>query len=199
MKSLGSYFSILNVSFTVVVCALAKANEGARVDPCRPGWSLDPSSCPCSCCHQGNQLNVEKSKSSFFGSLRRRIEPLVHYKSVVSLECNTGLKTEGSLCSFSIVWLVAWEEILLNIWFAKSQVREVMGGYGIEAVITKVERCLENGKLLEAAATLEKGLEGTKGEEIVAEWVRQARNRVVAEQALTMVQAHAIAVASALV
>jgi len=78
-------------------------------------------------------------------------------------------------------------------------VREVMGGYGIEAVITKVEKCLENGKLLEAAATLEKGLEGTKGEEIVAEWVRQARNRVVAEQALTMVQAHAIAVASALV
>lgn len=82
---------------------------------------------------------------------------------------------------------------------AAIKVREVMGGYGIEAVITKVEKCLENGKLLEAAATLEKGLEGTKGEEIVAEWVRQARNRVVAEQALTMVQAHAIAVASALV
>ncbi|CAK9883084.1 unnamed protein product [Sphagnum jensenii] len=82
---------------------------------------------------------------------------------------------------------------------AAIKVREVMGGYGIEAVITKVEKCLENGKLLEAAATLERGLEGTKGEEIVAEWVRQARNRVVAEQALTMVQAHAIAVASALV
>ncbi|CAK9237290.1 unnamed protein product [Sphagnum troendelagicum] len=82
---------------------------------------------------------------------------------------------------------------------AAIKVREVTGGYGIEAVITKVEKCLENGKLLEAAATLEKGLEGTKGEEIVAEWVRQARNRVVAEQALTMVQAHAIAVASALV
>jgi hypothetical protein len=106
LKSLGSYRSILNVSFTVVVCALAKANEGARIDTCRPGWSLDPSSCPCSCCHQGNQLNVEKSKSSIFGSLRRRIEPLVHYKFVVSLGCNTGLKTEGDL--FALFLLFGW-------------------------------------------------------------------------------------------
>jgi hypothetical protein len=106
LKSLGSYLSILNAFFTVVVCALAKANEGARVDPCRPGWTLDPSSCPCSCCHQGNQLIVEKSKSSFFGSLRRRIEPLVHYKSVVSLGCNTGLKTEGDL--FALFLLFGW-------------------------------------------------------------------------------------------
>jgi mitofilin len=63
-------------------------------------------------------------------------------------------------------------------------------------VITKVENCLADGNLLEAAATLEKGLYGTKGEELVIVWVRQACNRIVAEQAVTMVQARAIAVVS---
>lgn len=95
--------------------------------------------------------------------------------------------------------MLVCEGILLNVWFAKSQVCKEVRGCGIEVVITKVENCLADGNLLEAAATLEKGLEGTKGEELVTVWVRHACIRIVAEQAVTMVQGPAIAVVSALV
>jgi hypothetical protein len=54
--------------------------------------------------------------------------------------------------------MLVCEGILLNVWFAKSQVCKEVRGCGIEAVITKVENCLADGNLLEAAATLEKGL-----------------------------------------
>ncbi len=70
-------------------------------------------------------------------------------------------------------------------------------GQGLEALITKVERCLEQNKLLEAADLLEARLKGTEAEHVAAEWVHKARNCAVTEQALLMVQSHAIALACA--
>jgi mitofilin len=65
---------------------------------------------------------------------------------------------------------------------------------GIESVIKKVDNYLAEGKLAEAAATLEEGVKGSKAEEIVSDWVRRARNRAITEQALTLLQSYATCV-----
>lgn len=64
-------------------------------------------------------------------------------------------------------------------------------GDGIESVINKVESYLAEGKLAEAADVLEENVRGTQAAEIVADWVRQARNRAISEQALTLLQSYA--------
>ena len=65
---------------------------------------------------------------------------------------------------------------------------------GIESVIKKVDNYLAEGKLAEAAATLEEGVKGSKAEELVSDWVRRARNRAITEQALTLLQSYATCV-----
>lgn len=65
---------------------------------------------------------------------------------------------------------------------------------GVESVITKVDNYLAEGKIAEAAAALEEGVKGSKGEEIVSDWVRRARNRAITEQALTLLQSYATCV-----
>ncbi|XP_026429531.1 MICOS complex subunit mic60-like [Papaver somniferum] len=67
-------------------------------------------------------------------------------------------------------------------------------GDGIESVISRVERLLAEGKLAEAAESLEKGVSGSKAEEIVGDWVIQARNRAIAEQALSVLKSYATAI-----
>ncbi|KAI3981087.1 hypothetical protein MKX01_032227 [Papaver californicum] len=69
-----------------------------------------------------------------------------------------------------------------------------LSGDGIESVISRVERLLAEGKLAEAAESLEKGVRGSKAEEIVGDWVVQARNRAIAEQALSVLQSYATAI-----
>lgn len=70
--------------------------------------------------------------------------------------------------------------------------REVdQSGNGIESIINRVESSLAEGNLAEAADNLEEGVKGTKAEEIAHDWVRQARNRAIAEQALTLLQLYA--------
>ncbi|KAL4579776.1 hypothetical protein LXL04_015941 [Taraxacum kok-saghyz] len=64
-------------------------------------------------------------------------------------------------------------------------------GDGIESVINRVESLLADGKLLEAAETLENGLSGSQATEVVGEWIQQARNRAITEQALTLLQSYA--------
>ncbi|KAJ4812849.1 MICOS complex subunit MIC60 [Rhynchospora pubera] len=64
-------------------------------------------------------------------------------------------------------------------------------GEGIESLITRVENLLVNGKLAEAADALEIGLQGSQAEEAVAQWVRQARARAIAEQTLSLLQSYA--------
>lgn len=72
------------------------------------------------------------------------------------------------------------------------EVDEASGG--IESVIKKVENYLAEGKLAEAAGALEEGVKGSKAEEVVGDWVRRARNRAIAEQALTIIQSYATCV-----
>ncbi|KAL9393595.1 hypothetical protein Peur_012880 [Populus x canadensis] len=67
-------------------------------------------------------------------------------------------------------------------------------GDGIESIISRVEGFLAEGKLAEAADVLQKGVEGSQAEEIAGDWVRRARNRAIAEQALTVLQSHATCV-----
>lgn len=69
---------------------------------------------------------------------------------------------------------------------------------GIESVIAHAEQFLAEGKLIEAADALEKGAQGSKAESLAAEWARQARNRAVTEQALSLLRAYAIAIATTL-
>lgn len=67
-------------------------------------------------------------------------------------------------------------------------------GDGIESLINRVESLLADGKLLEAAETLESGLKGSQAAEVVGDWVQQARNRAITEQALTLLQSYATSV-----
>ncbi|KAG6546953.1 hypothetical protein Mapa_011569 [Marchantia paleacea] len=75
---------------------------------------------------------------------------------------------------------------------------ENVGDEGFEVVISKVERYLSEGKLIEAAVVLERAAVGTAAERLATEWARQARNRAIIEQGLQVVQAHVIAIASGL-
>ena len=75
------------------------------------------------------------------------------------------------------------------------QVKEAdQSGDGIESVINKVEFYLAEGKLAEAAEALEEGVKDTRASEIVNDWVRQARNRAITEQALTLLQSYATSI-----
>lgn len=67
-------------------------------------------------------------------------------------------------------------------------------GDGIESVISKVESFLAEGKLAEAADALEGGVSGSQAEEIVVDWARQARNRAIMEQALSLLQSYATSI-----
>ncbi|PPR92639.1 hypothetical protein GOBAR_AA28033 [Gossypium barbadense] len=72
------------------------------------------------------------------------------------------------------------------------KVKEVdQSGEGIESLISRVDKYLAEGKLAEAATALEQGVKGSQAEEIVNDWVKQARNRAITEQALTALQSYA--------
>lgn len=72
------------------------------------------------------------------------------------------------------------------------KVREAdQSGDGIESVINKVENYLAEGKLAEAADCLEESVRDTQAAEIVAVWVKQARNRAISEQAVVFLQSYA--------
>lgn len=47
---------------------------------------------------------------------------------------------------------------------------------------------------MEAADALEAGVRGSEAAEIIVDWVKQARNRAIAEQALTLLQSYATSV-----
>lgn len=64
-------------------------------------------------------------------------------------------------------------------------------GNSIESVISRVESYLREGKLAEAADTLEEGVRGSQAEQIVIDWVKLARNRAITEQGLAFLQSYA--------
>lgn len=74
------------------------------------------------------------------------------------------------------------------------KVREDQSGEGIESLISKVESFLVEGKIAEAADALEGGVRGSEAEAVVVEWARLARNRAVAEQALSLLQSYATSI-----
>ncbi|XP_061345281.1 MICOS complex subunit MIC60, mitochondrial [Gastrolobium bilobum] len=87
----------------------------------------------------------------------------------------------GGILAHSLAHVASW-----------LKVREAdQSGDGIESVINKVESYLAEGKLAEAADCLEDSVRGTQAAEIVAGWVRQARNRAISEQAVVLLQSYA--------
>ncbi|KAM7274971.1 hypothetical protein ACFE04_016837 [Oxalis oulophora] len=87
----------------------------------------------------------------------------------------------GGILTHSLAHLASWLKI--------KNVDE--SGDGIESVIGKVENYLAEGKLSEAANTLEEAVKGSRAEDIVREWVNRARNRAITEQALTVLESYA--------
>ncbi|KAK8490213.1 hypothetical protein V6N12_011361 [Hibiscus sabdariffa] len=87
----------------------------------------------------------------------------------------------GGILTHSLAHVASW-----------LKVKEVDGsGEGIESIINRVENYLAEGKLAEAAGTLEQGVKGSQAEEIISDWVKRARNRAITEQALTVLQSYA--------
>lgn len=74
------------------------------------------------------------------------------------------------------------------------KVKEDQSGQGIESLISKVESLLVEGEIAEAADALEGGVRGSEAEELVAGWVKQARNRAVVEQAHSLLQSYATSI-----
>ncbi|PIN05707.1 hypothetical protein CDL12_21736 [Handroanthus impetiginosus] len=75
------------------------------------------------------------------------------------------------------------------------KVKEVdQSGDGIESLINRVENLLAQGKLCEAADTLENGVQGSQAAEVIDDWVKRARNRAITEQALTILQSYATSI-----
>ncbi|KAK6922957.1 Mitochondrial inner membrane protein Mitofilin [Dillenia turbinata] len=72
------------------------------------------------------------------------------------------------------------------------KVKEVdYSGDGIESVINRVDKFLAEGKLAEAADALEEGIRNSTAAEIVSDWVKSARNRAIAEQAVSLLESYA--------
>ncbi|KAL5188442.1 MICOS complex subunit MIC60 [Glycine soja] len=87
----------------------------------------------------------------------------------------------GGMLAHSLAHLASWLKVR----------EDDQSGDGIESVINKVEVYLAEGKLAEAADCLEESVRGTQAAEIVAGWVRQARNRAISEQAVLLLQSYA--------
>ncbi|CAK9185768.1 unnamed protein product [Ilex paraguariensis] len=90
----------------------------------------------------------------------------------------------GGILTHSLAHVASWLKV--------KEVNE--SGDGIESLIKRVESFLTEGKLSEAADTLEEGVKGSQASEIVGDWVRQARNRAITEQALTLLQSYATSI-----
>ncbi|XP_051127352.1 actin cytoskeleton-regulatory complex protein PAN1 [Andrographis paniculata] len=90
----------------------------------------------------------------------------------------------GGILTHSLAHVASWLKV--------QKVDE--SGDGIESLIHRVENLLAQGKLCEAADMLENGVKGSKAAEVVDDWVRQARNRAITEQALTVLHSYATSI-----
>ncbi|KAF5960617.1 hypothetical protein HYC85_001826 [Camellia sinensis] len=98
----------------------------------------------------------------------------------------------GGILAHSLAHVASLLKITLPV---SLQVKEAdQSGDGIESLINRVESFLAEGKLSEAADTLENGVKGTKAAEVISDWLRRARDRAIAEQALTMLQSYATSI-----
>ncbi|KAL6583144.1 hypothetical protein OROMI_005222 [Orobanche minor] len=90
----------------------------------------------------------------------------------------------GGILSHSLAYIASWLKV--------KEVDE--SGDGIESLINRVESLLAQGKLCEAADTLENGVKGSEAAAVVHDWVRRARERAITEQALTVLQSYATSI-----
>ncbi|KAL6518534.1 hypothetical protein OROGR_019036 [Orobanche gracilis] len=90
----------------------------------------------------------------------------------------------GGILSHSLAHIASWLKV--------KGVDE--SGDGIESLINRVKSLLAQGKLCEAADTLENGVKGSEAAAVVHDWVRRARERAITEQALTVLQSYATSV-----
>ncbi|GFP89235.1 micos complex subunit mic60 [Phtheirospermum japonicum] len=90
----------------------------------------------------------------------------------------------GGILSHSLAHIASWLKV--------KEVDE--SGDGIESLINRVESLLSQGKLCEAADTLENGIKGSQAAEVVNDWVKRARERAITEQALTILQSYATSI-----
>ncbi|KAL0908541.1 hypothetical protein M5K25_023037 [Dendrobium thyrsiflorum] len=74
------------------------------------------------------------------------------------------------------------------------KMREDGSSDSIESLISKVENFLAEKKFAEAADALVQGVRGTEAEVVAIEWSSLARNRAVAEQALSLLQSYALSI-----
>ncbi|KAL3630189.1 hypothetical protein CASFOL_023173 [Castilleja foliolosa] len=90
----------------------------------------------------------------------------------------------GGILSHSLAHIASW-----------LKVKEIdQSGDGIESLINRVESLLAQGKLCEAADTLENGVKGSQAAAVANDWVRRARERAITEQALTILQSYATSI-----
>ncbi|TYJ04559.1 hypothetical protein E1A91_A12G099200v1 [Gossypium mustelinum] len=87
----------------------------------------------------------------------------------------------GGILTHSLAHIASWLKV--------KEVDE--SSEGIESIISRVEIYLAEGKLVEAASTVEQGVKGSQAEEIIGDWVKRVRNRAITEQALTVLQSYA--------
>lgn len=74
------------------------------------------------------------------------------------------------------------------------KMREDGSGDSIESIISRVESFLSEKKYAEAADALLEGVRGTEAEGVADEWSSLAKNRAVAEQALSLLQSYALSI-----
>ncbi|XP_020244757.1 MICOS complex subunit MIC60 isoform X1 [Asparagus officinalis] len=125
-------------------------------------------------------------------------EDVLNYGTDTRMQLNQKFDSlKGTLRHFSLIPAGGGGLLAHSVAHIASSIkmREDQSGHGIESVISKVENYLVHGKFAEAAETLEGGVRGSEAEEVIAEWVRQARKRAVVEQALTLLQSYASAIA----
>lgn len=85
-------------------------------------------------------------------------------------------------------------QIQSNASFPSLQMREDESGDSIESLISRVEKFLGEKKYAEAVDALIEGVRGTEAEGVALEWSRLAKNRAVAEQALSLLQSYTLSI-----
>ncbi|KAA3462032.1 stress response protein NST1-like isoform X3 [Gossypium australe] len=124
--------------------------------------------------------------------IQKEIDTLYTYLEGFEKDSFNALK--GNLRHFSLIppgggGILTHSLAHIASWLKVKEVDE--SSEGIESIISRVENYLAEGKLVEAASTLEQGVKGSQAEEIIGDWVKRVRNRAITEQALTVLQSYA--------
>ncbi|KAH7652708.1 Mitochondrial inner membrane protein Mitofilin protein [Dioscorea alata] len=121
-------------------------------------------------------------------------EEILSFGTYTQMQLNQKFDSlKGTLRHFSLIPAGGGGILAHTVAHIASSIKMKGGGDGdnIESLICRVEKYLLDGNLAEAADTLEVGVRGSEAEGAVIEWVRQARNRAIAEQALAVLQSYA--------